>query len=82
MQPPMPRVDRSRTVTGGKQTLVHVIEADDVIRELPNTSKMNGDWDFLLHLHDNWQKTANNWLVSEFDHLGVESSIDFETKYL
>jgi len=44
-------------VTGGKQILVYVIEADDVIRELPNTSKMNGDWDFLLHLHDNWQKT-------------------------
>ena len=69
-------------MTGGKQILVHVIEADDVIRELPNTSKMNGDWDFLLHLHDIGRRRANNWLVSEFDHLGVELSIDFETKYL
>ena len=74
-------IDRGQ-MTGGKQILVHLIEADDVISELPNTSKMNGDWDFLLHLHDIGRRRANDWLVSEFDHLGVESSIDFETKYL
>ena len=39
-------------MTGGKQIFVHVIEAEDVVRELPNTSKMNTDWDFLLHLRD------------------------------
>jgi len=69
-------------MNGGKQILVHVVEAEDVISELPNTSKMNGNWDFLLHLHDIGRIRADDWLTSNFDRLGVESSIDFQTKYL
>ena len=69
-------------MTAGKKIFVHVVEAEDVIRELPNASKMNGDWDFLLHLHDLGRKRADDWLASNFDRLGIESSIDFQTKYL
>ena len=69
-------------MTGGKKILVHVIEAEDVISKLPNTSKMNGDWDFLLHLYDIGRRRADDWLASNFDLLGIESSIDFQTKYL
>ena len=43
---------------------------------------MNGDWDFLLHLHDLGRKRADDWLASNFDRLGIEPSIDFQTKYL
>jgi NTE family protein len=35
-------------MTGGKQILVHEIEAEDVINQLPNSSKLNGDWDFMM----------------------------------
>jgi NTE family protein len=69
-------------MTGGKQILVHAVEAEDVIAKLSNTSKMNGDWDFLLHLHDTGRRRADDWLASNLDRIGIESSIDFQTKYL
>ena len=74
-------IDQGR-MTGGKQILVHIIEAEDVISELPNSSKLNGDWNFLLYLHDLGRRRTEDWLASNFDRLGVESSIDFQTKYL
>ena len=62
--------------------LIHLIEAEDVISELPDSSKMNGEWDFLSHLHAVGRKRADDWLTSNFDQLGIESSIDLQTKYL
>jgi NTE family protein len=35
-----------------KRILIHLIEAEDVIRELPGSSRLNGDWDFLSHLRE------------------------------
>jgi NTE family protein len=69
-------------MTRGKQILVHIIEAEDVISELPNSSKLNGDWDFLSYLHDIGRRRTEDWLASNFDRLGVESSIDLQTNYL
>jgi NTE family protein len=69
-------------MAGGKQILIHEIEAEDVIRELPNSSKLNGDWDFLSYLHDTGRKHADDWLASTFDRLGVESSVDLQVEYL
>jgi len=45
--------------------------------ELLNTSKMNGNWDFLLHLHDIGRRRADDWLASNFDRIGLESSVNF-----
>jgi NTE family protein len=73
-------IDQGR-MTGGKQILVHEIEAEDVINQLPNSSKLNGDWDFMMYLHDVGRGHAD-WLASNFDRLGVESSVDFQTEYL
>ena len=39
-------------MSGGKLMLLHVIEAEEVIRTFSWTSRLNADWDFLLHLHD------------------------------
>jgi len=69
-------------MTDGKQILVHEIEAADAISELPNSSKLNGDWNFLLYLHDVGRRHADEWLASKFDRLGVESSVDLHTEYL
>ena len=74
-------IDQGR-MTGGKQILVHIIEAEDVIGELPNSSKLNGDWNFLLYLYEIGRRRTEDWLASNFDRLGVESSIDLQTKYL
>jgi NTE family protein len=66
----------------GKKMLLHMIEAEDVLGELPDSSKMNNGWDFLCHLHNAGFRCANDWLISHFDRLGVESSIDVQMKYL
>jgi NTE family protein len=69
-------------MSGGKQILVHVIDGEDVISGLPNSRKLNGDWDFLMYLHDVGRRRTADWLASNFDCLGVESSIDLQTNYL
>jgi NTE family protein len=69
-------------MTGGKRILIHGIEAKDVISELPNSSKLNGDWNFLVHLHHTGRRCAEDWLVSNFSRLGIESSVDVQTEYL
>jgi NTE family protein len=74
-------LDQGR-MTGGKKIFVHSIDADDILSDLPNSSKLNGDWDFLSYLHDLGRKYTENWLSSTFDRLGTESSVDLTTKYL
>jgi len=41
-------------------------------------AKMNGDWDFCCTFMILEEKRADDWLVSNFDRLGIESSIDFQ----
>jgi NTE family protein len=48
-------------MTERKRMLVHVIEAEDLIREFVASSRLNGDWDFLLQLFNNGRERADNW---------------------
>jgi NTE family protein len=66
---------------GGKCMLVHVIEAEDLIREFAWSSRLNGDWDFLMHLHALGRTRADKWLAANFDRIGVESTVDLHEKY-
>ena len=68
-------------LASGKRMLIHSIDGEDVIGALSNSSKMNGDWDFLRHLHKIGRQRADNWLRSNFDRLGVETTIDLQSKY-
>jgi NTE family protein len=68
-------------MTGGKRMLVHLIEAEDLIRELAASSRLNADWDFLTHLHKLGRARAETWLAENFDSLGVASTVDLEAKY-
>ena len=65
----------------GKRMLIHVIEAEDVIRELPGSGRLNNDWDFLWHLHEVGRARAGKWLADNFDRLGKELTVDLEAKY-
>jgi NTE family protein len=69
-------------MTSGKEILVHIIEEVDAISKLPHSSKLNADWEFVLYLHAIGRRCAENWLASNSNRLGIESSIDLETKYL
>jgi NTE family protein len=65
-----------------KRIFIHAIDGEDVIGALSNSSKLNGDWDYLQHLHKIGRERADVWLSSNFDRLGVETTIDLQSKYL
>src|SRR3984893_7836877 len=60
--------------SGAKRTLIHLIEAEDFIRDLSWSSRLNGDWDFLMYLYNNGRERADKWLTANFDRVGVEST--------
>lgn len=41
---------------------IHRLEATDVLANLGRASKLNADWDFLMHLHDLGAQVAADWL--------------------
>jgi len=73
-------IDEGR-LTDGKRMLIHVIEAEDVIRQFPGSSRLNNDWEFLSHLYEIGRARAGKWLAANFKRLGVESTVDLEEKY-
>jgi len=66
---------------GGRRMLVHLIEAEDLIRGLSWSSRLNSDWNFLLHLHEMGRMRADQWLAANFDRIGRESTVDLYQKY-
>jgi NTE family protein len=66
---------------GGKRLLVHLIEAEDLIRGFSWSSRLNSDWDFLLHLHQMGRERADQWLAANFDRIGKDSTVDLYEKY-
>jgi NTE family protein len=74
-------IDEGR-MAGGKRMLIHSIDGEDIIGSLSNSSKMNGDWDFLSHLHDLGWRRADTWLKDNFHRLGVETTIDLASRFL
>ncbi|MDQ4061148.1 MAG: patatin-like phospholipase family protein [Pseudomonadota bacterium] len=59
-----------------REMLLHRIEAEDDLRPLSVSSKLNAEWDFLMHLHDiGWRRTEL-WLEQNFDKLGRCSTFD------
>jgi NTE family protein len=73
-------VDEGR-MDGGKRLLVHLIEAEDLIRGFSWSSRLNSDWGFLMHLYQLGRGRADQWLSANFDRIGVESTLDLQDKY-
>lgn len=65
-----------------KRMRVHMIEAEEHLGNLNYASKMNTDWDFLIHLHQVGLLTAKEWLAKHYDKLGVESTVDIWKQFL
>ena len=68
-------------LTDGKRMLMHLIEAEDIIRELSGSSKMNGTWKFLTHLFEIGRERADKWLAANYKQIGVDSTVDLVAKY-
>jgi NTE family protein len=69
-------------LTGGKRMFIHLIEAEDIIKELSGSSKMNADWKFLMHLFEIGRERADSWLAANYDKLGSETTVDLKARYL
>ena len=65
----------------GKRMLVHLIEAEDLIRKLSWSSRLNGDWKFLTYLHEQGRVRAGKWLDANFGQIGAASTVDLYAKY-
>jgi NTE family protein len=65
-----------------KRMFLHSIDANDIIRNLSGSSKMNADWNFLMYLFKIGRERADQWLATNFDHLGLESTVDLKSRYL
>jgi NTE family protein len=65
-----------------RRVLIHSISADDVMSKLGVSSKLNADWDFLLHLQAAGRSYADAWITANFDRLGRESTVDIHQQYL
>ena len=48
-----------------KPVRIHAIEADEVMQKLSIASKLNADWEFLLHLYATGREHASAWLADE-----------------
>jgi NTE family protein len=59
-----------------KHVLVHMISDPEALAPLGASSKLNAEWDFLLHLRDTGRAAAQRWLAEHFDDLGDRSTID------
>ncbi len=68
-------------IDGAKRMLVHLIEAEDLIRGFSWSSRLNSDWRFLTHLYAMGRERADAWLKANFDRIGVESTVDLTEKY-
>ena len=76
-------IDDGKITDGSlKRMLIHAIEADDVMEQLGPMSKLNADWDFLMHLHDIGRERADRWLKSNLGMIGIKSTVDVRGKYL
>jgi NTE family protein len=67
---------------GHKRMLFHLIEAGDITRDLSASSKMNFDFNFLMHLFAIGRERAENWLSENFEYLGVKATLDLRSRYL
>lgn len=67
---------------GLKHVHIHAIEAEDYMRGIGVTSKLNADWEFLTHLRDIGRNTAQEWLAANFERINQESTVDISSVYL
>lgn len=65
-----------------KRMFIHAIEADDFMRTLGVSSKLNSDWEFLLHLKGLGRERTTAWLEARFADLGERTTADIEGAYL
>jgi len=52
-----------------------------MLSHLGVSSKVNADWDFLMHLHESGRVAGDQFLGAHWGKIGKESSTDIEAKF-
>jgi NTE family protein len=65
-----------------KRMRIHAIDAEDLMQGLGVASKLNADWEFLLHLHQIGRARASLWLETDRHQVGLASTVDVRERYL
>jgi NTE family protein len=60
---------------------IHTIDGEDLLGHLGVSSKLNADWDFLMHLFENGRENCERFLSAHWNKIGVESSTNIEEKF-
>ena len=61
---------------------VHIIEAQDEFLPLGASSKLNAEWEFMLHLFEIGRERASVWIETCFDEIGERSTVDTRGLFL
>ena len=59
-----------------REVLLHRIAAEDELKDLGASSKLNAEWDFLRHLHGIGWRITDEWLARNFEEIGNSSTFD------
>jgi NTE family protein len=65
-----------------RRMLIHTVDGEDVLGKLGVSSKLNADWDFLMHLFETGRQRGEAFLHQHYDKVGRESSTDIAAKFL
>jgi NTE family protein len=65
-----------------KRVYVHGVSDDEAMKKLGVSSKLNADWGALTDLRDRGRERADEWLESNYDHIGMRSTVDIHERYL
>jgi NTE family protein len=65
-----------------KRMNIHLIDADEQLKPLGASSKLNAERAFLEHLKAIGRAACERWLARNFDQLGVSSTVDLVETYL
>jgi NTE family protein len=65
-----------------RHMLIHAIEADGHLDDLPLPSKFDTEWSFLLDLKARGRKAGEAWLKAHFEDVGVRCSVDIRERFL
>jgi NTE family protein len=65
-----------------KRMYIHLVEADEQIKPLGASTKLNAERAFLEHLKAVGRDACERWLARNFDHIGVNSTVNLVDTYL
>jgi len=65
-----------------KRVFMHVIKNDDAFENLGWSSKLNTEWEFLVHLFEMGRESADTWIKAHYQDVGVKTTADLERHFV